>query len=215
MPPHAMTLAEAAAELRRRYGIGPISGGSENGDPPDDDPEDSDLPDDLGDAGKAALRDERKKRRDAAKRARAAEDELAAIKAAADKAKTDAERAEAAKRGEFDSVRAGIEGERDAAARDRDGHKARLDAAMAVLAPQVAEGWKALPKEVADLYAGDADDVLAKAAHLERTKALAARLAEKAAPRGGNPPGPDADDPGNRTLEDLKNEARRSGEYAF
>lgn len=109
--------------------------------------------------------------------------------AAEDAARQERERNEAAARGEFDRVRGELEAERDRVKGERDDVQGRLDKAMAVIGPQVEAAWKDLPAEVAGMYDGADDDVLAKAAFVEKTKALAARLAGGPTNKG-NPPGP-------------------------
>lgn len=124
---------------------------------------------------------------DARKEGRAVE--AAAREKAEDEAKRQREIDEQAKRGEFDEARKTIEGERDAARTERDQFKARAERAEAILKPQVEAAWSNLPAEVAEMFDGEADDLLAKADFINKTKALVDRIAgQKPAP--GNPPGP-------------------------
>lgn len=144
----------------------------------------------LGDAGKEAIRREREAR-DAAVAARKAAEKRAAdlekqVNETAD-AKRQADEADAVRRGEFEKLATERAEEVKAVKGERDDFKARYDRAIEIVTPGVEADWKTLPKEVTDLYEGGDDDVLAKAAHLHRTKGLVKRLTDAGAARGNGP----------------------------
>ncbi len=141
-------------------------------------------------------------RRIAAARRKAEQDakDAAATAAAEAEARAKAEadiKANEAK-GDYEAARALIEKERDEARAESAAHKERYDAAIAAIEPGVTKEWADLPEEVTALYAGAEDDVLAKAAHIQRTKPLVAKLTITPAPRIGITPrpngSPDAND---------------------
>jgi len=164
----------------------------------------------LGEAGKAALAAERKARREAESRVADFERQEKERADAGAKRQRDADMA----KGEFEKVRTGLEQERDQAKAEAGDIEARYQRAIAVLSPDVDARWKDLPSEVASMYDGEADDVLAKAAHLNRTKALVDRLAG-AMPRTGNGPNPRRIEGNGPTPEQTRDELRNSGAYAF
>jgi hypothetical protein len=134
----------------------------------------------LGDAGKAALKKERDARTAAEKETKRLQKLI--DDAAAERAKAD--EADAAKRGEFEELAAKREGERDAAKDEAAKLQAENDQLRAAISEQVDAGWKALPKEVADVYPGADDDPLAKLAFLSKSKSLVEKLTDKTAARG-------------------------------
>jgi hypothetical protein len=117
-------------------------------------------------------------------------------------------------KGHYDNAKATLERERDEEKSARMTAEEKYQAAIAVLAPDVTARWKDLPTEVASMYEGADDDILAKAAHLNRTKALVDRLAG-ATPRTGNGPNPRRIGDEKPTFDELRQEARQSGSYAF
>lgn len=212
----------ANLELYRLYGIKPISGGSQENDPPSDDPpadptEDKD-PDGLSEAGKAALQKERDARKQAAKEAREAKaelDRLRAEKAEADAAKAKAEEDEAKRKGEFEQLANKRAEDLAAAIAERDAERAEKAALIEALKPEIDEQWKGLPAEVTELYEGADDDVLAKRAHIARTRKLIEKLAEntdqkRQAAGFGRTPNPNGT---GTTLEQGIEKGRRTGRY--
>ncbi len=140
-----------------------------------------------------------------------AEQALAAAKAQED---ADRKRNAEIEKGNFDAVRSSLEQERDQAKVAVTDAETKYQQAISVLSPDVEARWKDLPTEVAAMYEGADDDILAKAAHLNRTKALVDRLAGMT-PRTGNGPNPRRIDGAGPTIDDTKNELRNSGAYAF
>lgn len=127
------------------------------------------------------------------------------------KADEEAERERQIKAGEFDTVRQSLEAERDAALTKA----AQFDALVETIRPEVDAQWAALPGEVTELYEGDADDVLAKRAHMARCKKLIDKLAaqqetKKQAAGFGRTPTPNGS---GSTLEKGLEEGRRTGKY--
>ncbi len=88
------------------------------------------------------------------------------------KADAEAEQKRQIEAGEFDKARQTLEAERDAA----NARAAQLDALIEAIRPEIDEQWKALPAEVTELYEGAEDDVLAKRAHIARTRKLIDKL---------------------------------------
>lgn len=153
--------------------------------------DDADIPG-LGDAGKEAIRREREARDAAVAARKAAEKRATELEKQVNEtaeAKRKADEAEAAKRGEFEKIANDRAEQVKAVEAERDDFKARYERAITIVTPGVDADWKALPKEVTELYEGADDDVLAKAAHLHRTKGLVKRLSE-ASPNRGNGPDP-------------------------
>jgi F0F1-type ATP synthase membrane subunit b/b' len=146
---------------------------------PDAESEEQELPDNLNDAGKAALVKERDARKAAAKEAREAKAELETLraqKAEADAAKLKAEEADAIKRGEFEKLATARAEEITKLTGDRDATKAQLASLIESIKPEVDTAWKALPEEVAELFDGDASDVLAKKSFMASHKKLIDKL---------------------------------------
>ncbi len=160
--------------------------------PPDPEREDDDLdelPDDLGDAGKAALRRERKARREAERKLTSLQARLAALeKAEAERqaAERGRQEAEAKQRGEWERIATEREAQIATLSAKLQAAEERLAAAIDLLRPWVERGWADLPRELRDLYTGPEDDILAMQAHLHRTAKLAERLKQARIP--GNPP---------------------------
>lgn len=104
---------------------------------------------------------------------KAAEDAAAEAKR---KAEADADVARQIAAGEFDTARQAIEAERDKAIADRDAANAKLEAVVSSLETSVKEAWKTLPPEIAELYDGAADDIVAMQAHISKHAKLLERL---------------------------------------
>ncbi len=159
-------------------------------------------PDDaLGAAGKAALDAERKARKDAeveAKRLQKIVDDAAAAKAKADDD-------EAKRKGEFEKLANERETERDAATADVTRLSAENDQLKAAVNAILDAEWKALPKEIKDLYLGDEGDPLARLTFLPKAK-VAAKQHETANGNGANPPAAGGARP---TVEQTRDEMRR------
>lgn len=139
-----------------------------------------DTPANLSDAGKAAIQKERDARRAAAKEARelkAENDALKAAQAEAAAAKAAADEAEAERKGEFERLATERAESLKTVTGERDGLKAQLDTLIASLKPGIDASFKELPEEVAELYTGDADDVLGKQAFMATHKKLIDRFA--------------------------------------
>lgn len=112
-------------------------------------------------------------RRDGRKAAEDAADEA--------KRKADAE-AEVAKQvaaGEFETARKSLETDRDNAIAERDAANEKLAAIVSSLEASVNEAWKNLPAEVAELYEGADDDVIAKQSHIAKHAKLIERLSDQ------------------------------------
>jgi chromosome segregation ATPase len=139
-------------------------------------------PEGLSDAGKAALKAERQKARDAEKALKAHQAELDALrkeKADAAAAKAQADEEEARRKGEFEQIATKRSEELKTATGERDTYKAQLDALVTAIKPEVDARWKGLPDEVTELYEGGDDDILAKRAHIAKHQKLIDRLGEQ------------------------------------
>ena len=177
------------------------------------------TPANLSDAGKAAIAKERDARKLAAKEARELKAELDALKtkqAEADAEKAKADEAEAERKGEFERLATERAEAIKTVTGERDGLKAQLDTLIASLKPGVDASFRELPEEVAELYAGEADDTLAKQAFMASHQKLIDKLtaakddkneAFKRFPRTPQPNGN-----GNPT-DQAMDQARRSGKY--
>jgi hypothetical protein len=152
-------------------------------------------PDDkpLGEDGEKALKAERDARKEADRRARAAEKELADLRDAAAK-RADEEAAEQGKWQELATTR-------EAALKDttteRDSLRERVATLEALAADRLAALLKDLPKEIADL--GPSDDTLIEARLSWAEKAV--KAAGKVSESPGNRPGPK---PAGNTRPDVK-----------
>jgi len=140
---------------------------------------------------------------------KAAEDDAAEVKRKTDEAAEQQRKIEA---GKFDEVRQTLESERDQAL----AKAAHLDALIEALRPEIDEQWKGLPAEVTELYEGADDDVLAKRAHIARTRKLIDKLTgttdqKRQAASFGRTPTPN----GTRSnLEEGMEQGRRTGKYS-
>lgn len=152
---------------------------------PDDD-SDIDKMDELGDAGKDALRKERKARREADAAAKTTQDTLKSVQ---DQLKVlqdaDAERQrEAAKKAEKDQEAAGKfedlartrEQERDKAVADLAALQTRFDALNKAAGDVVKADFDTLPEEIRDLFTGSTDDPVAMLAFIPKGKKAAEAL---------------------------------------
>lgn len=92
--------------------------------------------------------------------------------------------------GEFDKVRGDLESQINDWKTKAEAHETRLNTAIAAIKPGVDTRWTDAPDEVKALYEGADDDVLAKAAFLDRTAALTAKLTAEPAKRVGPTPRP-------------------------
>jgi len=101
-----------------------------------------------------------------------AESDAAAAKQAAEAA---AERQRQIDAGQFDTVRQSLETERDQAL----AKASQFDALVEAIKPEIDAQWAALPDEVKALYEGDDTDVLARQAHIARTRKLVEKLTEQ------------------------------------
>ena len=179
-----------SAEAYRMAGLPPIGGGSPENDPPTpppvndppaDPPEDKD-PEGLNDAGKAALKAERQKARDAEKAWKAGQAELEQLrkeKADAAAAKALADEEEAKRKGEFEELATKRAEELKTVASERDDYKSQLDNALTLIGAGIDEDWKSAPAAVIKLYRGDKNDVLAKRQHLTDHADIIAALNNK------------------------------------
>lgn len=172
----------------------------------------------LSEAGKAALKAERDARKAAAKEAadlKARLSEIEAKQAEADAAKAKAEEEEAKRKGEFEQLANKRAEDLAAAIAERDAERAEKAALIEALKPEIDEQWNALPAEVTELYEGADDDVLAKRAHIARTRKLTEKLItqtdeKRQAASFGRTPKP------NGTVTNLERgieQGRRSGKY--
>lgn len=178
---------ETIAALYARYGLMPIGGGSQehdeqDGDEADDENDEQELPADLGDKGKEAIKAERKKARDATRRLRDAEAELQQLR----DAQTEAERLKqeeadrlALENGEAKAVAEKRLTELQAVTGERDALKTRLDQALTLLASSVETEWNDTPESVRKLFKGNADDALDKKAFLTEHADLIKELTGK------------------------------------
>jgi hypothetical protein len=163
----------------------PLFGDPAPGDPgPDDDPDDVKFDDKQQAKFNAAVAAERK----------ATEERVRAkLKAETDAAeaavKTKREQEEAEKRGEFDTVRASIEQERDKAAQERDGYKTDLDILNTHFEAEYATRVKTLPENVWKYHKpAEAASLAVRMAALASAEAQARDLGVNAKP--GNGPNP-------------------------
>ena len=143
------------------------------------DESDDQTPEGLNDAGKAALKAERQKARDAEKAWKAGQAELEQLrkeKADAAAAKALADEEEAKRKGEFEELATKRSEELKTVASERDDYKSRFDKVIEAIKPSVDEQWKTLPEEVKELYEGADDDVMAMQSHITRHKKLIDRL---------------------------------------
>jgi hypothetical protein len=167
--------------------LAPGDGGGGAGVPDDD--SDLDKLEDLGDAGKAAIKAERAARRKADADAKAAAD---ALKTAADRltaleeadrkrtadAATQAEKDREAK-GEFESLAKERENERDKAKAELAALQAQFDALKTAANTVVKADFETLPEAVRDVYTGDKDDAVAMLAFIPKGKKLVESLAKQ------------------------------------
>ena len=181
--------------LLNLFSDGSGGGGEGNGDPPEGDGK---KPEGDGSKPKVGFSEDQQRevnrmlaRERKAERDRALADAKAEADRKAEEDRKARERADAEAKGDFEKVKSDLTTERDTIAGERDDLKARYDRALAIITPQVEADWKDLPEEVTALYEGADDDILAKAAHLHRTKALREKLAGTAKP--GNPRNPTVD----------------------
>ena len=197
--PRPMSLIDRLLAEYERTGFLPSVGGGDhdddppNGDPPNGDPPKPDdkpkfewTPEQQAEIQRIAA----KEAKEAARKARADRD--AEIERERKAAEADAERKKQEAAGEFESVKASLTEERDAAISERDTLQTRLDEALQAIRDDVAAAWKDTPAEVVELYEGDDDDVLAKRKHLTKSAKLIARLRDESEkPRGtGRDPKP-------------------------
>ena len=147
----------------------------------DQTPNDSDAtpnPGAKGDQSEITFTDEQQKLlnkriADARREGRAqAEADATAAKQAAEAA---AERQRQIDAGQFDTVRQSLETERDQAL----AKASQFDALIEAIKPEIDTQWAALPDEVKALYEGDDTDVLARQAHIAKTRKLVERLTEQ------------------------------------
>jgi hypothetical protein len=138
-----------------------------------------------------------------------AESDAAAAKQAAE---AEAERQRQIDAGQFDTVRQSLETERDQAL----AKASQFDALVEAIKPEIDAQWAALPDEVKALYEGDDTDVLARQAHIARTRKLVEKLTEqneqkRQAASFGRTPTPN----GTRSkLEEGMEQGRRTGKYS-
>lgn len=140
---------------------------------------------------------------------KAAEDDAAEVKRKADEAADQQRKIEA---GKFDEVRQSLETERDQAL----AKASQFDALVEAIKPEIDAQWAALPDEVTALYEGDDTDVLARQAHIAKTRKLVEKLTEqneqkRQAASFGRTPTPN----GTRSkLEEGMEQGRRTGKYS-
>lgn len=116
-----------------------------------------------------------------------AEQAAAAAKAQADE---EAKIKKQEEEGEYEAAKATLISERDEARAEAKAHEDRIAAMLAMLSPGVEKRWTDLPEDVTALYDGADDDILAKAAHLEKTAGLVAKLTAAPTARVGLTPRP-------------------------
>jgi hypothetical protein len=141
--------------------------------------DEQELPANLNDAGKAAIAKERDARKQAAKEARELKAELDALKAdkaAADEAKRLADEKAAEEQGQFKELAEQRANDLAAANAAKQTAQEKLDTLIASIKPDVESQWKALPEEVAELFDGDAADVLSKKQFMATHKKLIDKL---------------------------------------
>lgn len=164
----------------------------------------------LSDSGKRALDAERERAKEAERRAKAAEKELADRKAADDAAKEEAAR----KNGEFESLATSLKSERDELKTKLDAAEQRATRLQEAVDGFVKAEWEAIPQDVRDLYTGADDDPLAKLAFVPKAKKLADKLGgggkaqskgvNTADPKsGGGATGTKADDPKKKSAQSF------------
>lgn len=201
--------------------------GSSGGSLPADD-SDIDKMDDLGDAGKDALKKERQARRDAAKAEKEAKDQLKTlsdqVKTLTDeKAKRDADAAAQAesdreKKGEFESLAKDRERERDQAKEDLKKVQADFDALKSASLGMYKSDFDTLPQEVKDMFTGAEDDPVALMAFLPKAKKAAEKFGTGEQKKtedpigGGNPANPESKPTTTQTKSDdeAREQFRRS-----
>lgn len=170
---------------------------------------------DLSESGKAALREERRLKRDAEKREADLRVERDALlqkerdREAADKKKREDDAAEA---GKFQELAETREKERDDAVRERDALKDQNTKLHDAIAGVLDAEWKALPAEIKDVYAGEDDDPLAKLAFLPKARKLVERLNGTGERKEGNKPNPPPKS-GENAEEDASLKGRNASRY--
>lgn len=169
----------------------PAGGGGTPPATPPTPPADPPKPDDLGEAGKAALDAERIARRDADKRAKDAEAKLAAYEA--DKAKAAEE--EAKRQGEWQKLAEEREASLTEATTERDSLKATNEALTAYFDGHYTAALKDLPDVIRAFAPADDAPFAAKAEWLTKAQAEAAKIAKDEA-KPGNGPNPKPAGPG-------------------
>jgi len=169
---------------------------------------DPDL-DALGDKGKAAL-DRIRGERDAEKqRAKTLQEERDALQKkvdAAAKREADAQEEDAKKKGEFEQLAEKRGADLAAAKQTIESLEAQVERMKKAIDSSIEADWKALPKEVADLFNGAEDDTIAKMEWLPKAKAAAGLDKERKQGHGIDP------DPSKRDRQplDAEIEAQRA-----
>lgn len=161
----------------------------------------------LGDAGKAALEAERIARRDADKRAKDAEKELADLKSAATKA---AEQ-EQAEQGKWKELAEKREAELTSSTSDREGLKATNEALTAYFDGHFTAALKDLPDVIKAFAPAEDASFATKADWLTKAQAQAAKIAKDTAKPGNGPNPPAAD--GKFDLQAEVAKAKSRGTY--
>lgn len=185
-------------ELRAKGRFWSLKGGE--GDPTEGDPaktggdpkpgngagSEDEFPDGIGDAGKEAIRRERKAARDAERKLKEFEEKLEKLeKDSNDLAELKRKEAEAS--GDWQKLAKDRETEIANLTTERDGWKGKYDTLVKVVAPGVKKAWEATPEEIRDLYDGKDDDVLALQAHMEKYEKLAEKLKAPPERKPGDP----------------------------
>lgn len=202
-----------------RLFMGPDTGAIPGGDIPDDD-DDIDKIEGLEDKGKAAIKAERKARRDAANAAKDAaakvtdlETKMADVqKKLDDREEADRKaRDKAAKEGgDFQKLAEKYEGERDQLKTDLDALQARFDALQGAAKDIVKSDFDTIPDPIKALYLGDDSDVVAMLKFVPKAKEAAKVAGDPDKPDSKEIKGAESDPPdkakqggnGNGTAED-------------
>lgn len=130
----------------------------------------------LGDKGKATLERIRGERDAEKQRAKTLQDERDALKKkvdAAEKREADEQEEAAKKKGEFEQLAEKRGTELATAKQTIEELTAQVERMRAAIDASIEADWKALPKEVADLFSGAEDDTIAKMEWLPKAKAAA------------------------------------------
>lgn len=192
MPPQYRRFATLQPFLQQ---VDPAGGGGNPPTPPSNDPP---KPDDepLGEAGKKALDDERTARREAERKARDAEKELADLKSAA----TKREEAEQAEQGRWKELAEKRDADLTATTTERDSLKATNDALTAYFDGHYTAALKDLPEVIKAFAPAEDAPFATKADWLTKAQAQAAKIAQDEA-KPGNGPGPK---PAGNTKPDVR-----------